>query len=377
MDRLIFANQLRGVAALCVVGSHWVGVYFGSPGAVSQATATPLLVGPIPSLFAVFAQPWLNFGPLGVALFFLISGLVIPISLGNHTRLGFLLARGLRIYPTYIASLALAAAGVWLSAHWWGLPMPFGRLALAINGLLIFDLLGRPTIDLVNWTLVVELKFYLLMMIAAPLIRRGDLRAVFAIAALTLGFNLIWSQHGFGFLQDRFSAQFGMTSLEALSVSFMLVGVVFSYHVRGHITSGRAVVAGLGLFGMFVAGWLVSVSADQFPNIAANYLYALLLFSVAYLARARFRPFAPLDFFARISFPLYAIHSLLGYCMLKLLMLSAGFAYLPALAVTFAVVVGVAAALSASVERWSIATGRRLAPRPVVAESRGRLEAIS
>ena len=100
MQRLIFANQSRGLAALSVVGSHWVGVYFGSPDSVAAATATPLETGPVPALFGVFAQPWFNFSPFGVALFFLISGLVIPISLDNHNRAGFTLARALRIFPT-------------------------------------------------------------------------------------------------------------------------------------------------------------------------------------------------------------------------------------------------------------------------------------
>ena len=44
----------------------------------------------------------------------------------------------------------LSAAAVFASATYWGLPMPFGRLALAINGLLIFDIMGRASIDLVN-----------------------------------------------------------------------------------------------------------------------------------------------------------------------------------------------------------------------------------
>jgi peptidoglycan/LPS O-acetylase OafA/YrhL len=347
-----------------VVGSHWVGVFFGSPDAVASATNTPLETGPVPALFSVFAQPWLNFGPFGVALFFLVSGLAIPISLGNHTRGRFIVARALRIFPTYMIGLAIGTAAVTASALYWGLPMPFGVVAVAINGLLVFDLMGRASIDLVNWTLATELKFYLLMMLTAPLIRRGSLGALFTLAFATLGYNLVWGARGFGWLQDRFFGPFSMASLEALSVGYMLIGVMFSYHVRGQIASGRAWLVGAALGVMFAAGWLSSVSAAQFAAIAINYLSALMLFTALYLARGRIRSFAPLEFLASISFPLYAIHSLLGYCLLKLLMLSSPIPYYPALALTFVIVVGVATLLSVTIERRSINIGRRLSVKP-------------
>ncbi len=48
----------------------------------------------------VIASP-INFGAFGVALFFLISGFVIPLSFQSYGRLDFLVARFFRIYPTY------------------------------------------------------------------------------------------------------------------------------------------------------------------------------------------------------------------------------------------------------------------------------------
>jgi peptidoglycan/LPS O-acetylase OafA/YrhL len=368
MQRLIFANQLRGFAALSVVGSHWIGVYWGSPDAVMQATATPLPSGPVPAIFDLFAHPWLNFGPLGVAVFFLISGLVIPISLSAHDRVGFLLARALRIYPTYIAGLLLCAVMVRLNAAYWQLPMPFGRLALLLNATLIFDMIGRASIDMVNWTLATELKFYILMMLAAPLIRRGNLAVLFVISGLGLCYNLAWSRHFFGLLPYGG----GMASLEALSVSFMLIGVVFSYHVRGQITALQGWLAGLGLTALFLISWQVSVSAAQYPNVTANYLYAVVLFTAAYGMRRHFRPVRALDFIAAISFPLYVIHALLGYSLLKVFTLAWGIGYLPSLILSLAVVILVATSLHMTVERWSIAAGRRLArrviPKPLMSD---------
>jgi peptidoglycan/LPS O-acetylase OafA/YrhL len=73
----------------------------------------------------------------------------------------------------------------------------------------------------------------------------------------------------------------------------------------------------------------------------------------------------PLDALAAISFPLYAIHALMGYSLLKLFMLEGGLDYLPSLAITIALVILAATALHVTVERWSIAAGRRLAPHPI------------
>ena len=91
MQRLIFANQLRGIAVLAVVFSHLVGVFWGMRDFVGLASASPAQSGPPPDLFILVSHPWFNFGPFGVGLFFLISGLVIPFSLERHTRGTFLM----------------------------------------------------------------------------------------------------------------------------------------------------------------------------------------------------------------------------------------------------------------------------------------------
>lgn len=363
MSRLIFANQLRGLAALSVVASHLVGVFWAAPAQVAAVTATPLQTGQPPGLLSLFTAPWLNFGPLGVAVFFLISGLVIPISLEAHDRKSFVIARVLRIFPTYIAGLALCALAIWLNARAWGLPLPFGPGGLAVNGLLVFDLLGRPSVDLVNWTLATELKFYLVMVLAAPWIRKGDLRALFAIALAVLVFNITLHQKGFAFLNGRLAAQLGMASLEGVFLIFMLIGVVFSFHVRGQIPGRRALLAGAGLGVLFLIAWRYSAIDDEFPRVTANYGYALLIFGLAYGLRDRFRAFWPLDVLAAISFPLYVLHSLLGYSLLKLFMLKFQLGYYPALAASLALVLLAATALHRLVERPSIQAGRRLAPR--------------
>jgi len=46
--------------------------------------------------------PGIYKGGFGVALFFLISGFVIPFSFLRYTRTGFAIARILRLWPAYM-----------------------------------------------------------------------------------------------------------------------------------------------------------------------------------------------------------------------------------------------------------------------------------
>ncbi len=57
-----------------------------------------------------------------------------------------------------IAALLLEVAAVFLSSHVWSRPLPFTTSIVAGNLSLLYDLFGQPSIDLVNWTLSVELK---------------------------------------------------------------------------------------------------------------------------------------------------------------------------------------------------------------------------
>ena len=174
--RLQFANQLRGVAALAVACSHLIGVFWVLRDFAALATATPVQPGPNPPLVALVSHPWFNLGPFGVGVFFLISGLVIPFSLQRHSGGGFLLARLLRIYPTYVAALLIEVAVVYGNGMFWQRPFPYDAWTVVANCLLIQDLVGRPSIDLVNWTLCVELRFYLVVALVAGAVRRGSVR---------------------------------------------------------------------------------------------------------------------------------------------------------------------------------------------------------
>ena len=362
MPRLIFANQLRGVAALCVVCSHLVGVFWGMRDFVGLATASPPQEGAAPGLFALVNQTWFNFGPFGVALFFLISGLVIPVSLAQHNRGSFLLARALRIYPTLLAALLLDIAVLHADAYVWNRPFPYSDLTILSNALLVYNMVGLPSIDLVNWTLCIEVKFYLLMALLYGPICRWRTGALFVTAAMLVEVSSFAGQASVGTIFSSYGGTLTAVSTEAPFLIFMLCGVLFNFNLSGHLVGAKFGVALAVMTALFLIAWRLSPLQSQFFVVTANYCYGLVIFLTLYLLRGYAVQLRALDGLARISFPLYLIHSIIGFSVLKMAMLTFHLSYLAALAWTVMVVISVAAALHVTVERWTIALGRRVRP---------------
>jgi peptidoglycan/LPS O-acetylase OafA/YrhL len=366
MHRIRFANQLRGLAALSVACSHLVGVFWAVPAVVSATTFSPAPDGPVPAIFGLASKPWFNFGPFGVGIFFLISGLVVPISLERHSRFSFMLARVVRIYPTYCVVLLLNVAVLHLASWAWSRPYTYSVWALATNAALVYDLVGHPSIDLVNWTLSVELKFYLLVAVAAPLVRRGSVVFLIAAALGIFALNALITHGGAGPAGSVTSTPGYTASSQSVCLSFMLLGLAFNFHLRGRLSTPGLVGLLAVLSGLFVAAWRVSVWRDQYPGITVNYGYALALFGGLYAVRHHVPPNRLLDAMAAISFPFYVLHVLLGFSILRALMVGAGWGYYPALLATMACVTAVAWLVHRFVEVPCIQIGRRLGQPRVV-----------
>ena len=151
--RLAFADGIRGIAAL------WVVLFHASKG------------GHVDHLKAVLPE-WFNrvvfdWGHLGVALFFVLSGFVMmhtvrgyAFSAGFGGR--FLLRRLLRLTPPYHASIAFVLGYVALKSalHHQPAPLPSGSVVLA-HAFYLQDILSLESLSVVYWTLGIEIQFYI------------------------------------------------------------------------------------------------------------------------------------------------------------------------------------------------------------------------
>lgn len=155
------AHILRGLAALAVAWFHFTN---GQPLFVDKG-----------SFLAVSG----SYGYLGVPVFFVISGFVIPFALDAMTYrfpesiFRFITRRFWRIYPPYIVAIFVTLLVTFASSL-----VPSSRAgyppldAKSIIGHLTYTTpwLGSDWIVPIFWSLAIEIQFYLLMVFLAPAI---------------------------------------------------------------------------------------------------------------------------------------------------------------------------------------------------------------
>lgn len=368
-DRALFANQLRGLAVVAVIIVHWCGIYWYARETVASYIHAPLAEGGPSSMLHWLTIPTFNYGPFGVSIFFLISGFVIPFSLARLAPGQFLIARLLRIYPTYIAASLLMLVIVYLSSRYWGqeFSMPTGRLLA--NLLLLQGNFGSPTIDLVNWTLSIEIKFYIVATLLYQSIRNGNAYPIFLFSVAVLAGTAAFPQLLAGMTVSPELVDSLKTEL--MCVIFMFIGTGFYHHYTGTYTTRQLVQYAAILLVVFMLCWPNTSWVNQIPNVPQNYIYGLVLFSVSYVFRRYFRPIAPLDFLANISYSIYVLHSIIGYASIRFLM-DKGLSFPVSGLLTLIFVLCLAYALHRLVERPTMHLGKnifkvKVAPEPVTA----------
>ncbi len=148
--RFAFVDCLRGVAAM------WIVVFHGFA-AKHFAHLEPLL--PSWSVRVIFAAP------IGVAVFFVLSGFVIAHVVGRDRvdaryALRFVARRRARLDPPYLMAIALVlAVGNWVPLPPESLRHPTATSLLA-HALYLQDLLGIEAMSPVFWSLCLEVQFY-------------------------------------------------------------------------------------------------------------------------------------------------------------------------------------------------------------------------
>ncbi len=233
--RIGVINALRAFAALAVAWGHFVagqGKYLGPTG---------------------------KYGYLGVDIFFVISGFVIPWSLyrsgyGLRDYPRFMVKRNIRLYPPYLASIAISI----LATNFILVPL-FHIPRLTVTGpdlLLHFaylnDLFHVPWVNVVYWTLAIEFQWYLLVGLVMPLLASSRKFARFSITVAMLGayYTVYWDRLVFHylpvFLIGVFVFQYRARIIERTEMFGLIVAMVFAMsRISGWLVPLVAVPTGL------------------------------------------------------------------------------------------------------------------------------------
>lgn len=164
--RITFVDGLRGIAALLVILFHNGGFWLKTPDTGYLTT---------------FMLNFSSYGYLGVEIFFVISGFSIACSLNSFdlnrdsfTR--FLIRRVIRLTPLYYTSILLTFVLALLCKHFITSshqPFPIPSYASLLAHLFYLqDILGFPEINVVYWTLCIEIQFYIVFGLLVMFFRR-------------------------------------------------------------------------------------------------------------------------------------------------------------------------------------------------------------
>jgi len=334
-DRINGLDFLRGLASFSVCWFHLTSFTYASPDGWFYAP-----------LRRTGAYGW-----LGVEVFFVISGFVIPYSLhraGYRLRSypTFIAKRLVRLDPPYLASvlivLALAVGYGLLKGHApvvEGRPVDAARVLLHLgyaNTFFQYDWLNPS-----YWTLAIEFQYYVLAGLLFPLlVARGRVTRLLAFAC------------------------FGAASLMAERVVIGGVPLYTNFILRfvplfllGAATfQRRAAIAGRAEYVLMVA----AASCLSLVTVGSHSTAAALL--AVFVINFYERRTAVTDFLGKISYSLYLLHWPVGHLVLsllglKLLNAQSDAARVSVIFVTLGVCIAAAYALYLTVElpaqRWS------------------------
>jgi peptidoglycan/LPS O-acetylase OafA/YrhL len=306
----------------------------------------------------------LSLGRFGVALFFLISGFVVPFSIqGEQPLRHFAISRLFRLYPALGLALSVLATTAWLSGD-----APPVAILLA-NMTMAPPLFGQPWLSPIYWTLFVEFVFYGLV---ALLFATGMLRHIGALLGLGLGLiaaTVLPVQlrvHGIAALPVQYLG---------MHLSFLLLGLLLRLWLVERRPGARLSALVLS-FAQLAAVWAVSsfslARGDHFvmeglKPVLSAYLIAVAIFLAAIkVEQPRSSLLAGIGL---ISYAMYLFHGPVNAAVYRALPLTGQASDLAIMLICIGLTLVLSWLIYRLLERPMIQLGRRLASKGGVSYS--------
>jgi len=348
--RFAYVDSARGVAAALVVWQHTSDLFVTLAPAVSHAWMAEI-------------ADTVDFGRMGVIVFFAISGYVIPNSLhSNGADVGrtFLTRRFFRLFPAYWLSIPVGLATLWAPI---GRSLPLSDILLNLT--MVPSFLGATEVIGLYWTLALELIFYALCLV---LWRLRLLERRWTMVVL-LHLTLVGAAGFIGAAIVTHHGASGAWGMICLCFGAMFAGAAWRRWQDGAMVDPLERAAGLAGLVAWLAGLplasagvllLIEVPNKFFITAPSSNAGGLLIFLLmTTVARVEWRPLA---WVGVVSYSLYLFHPVVLYPLHRAFQALAPHRVDLALlmALEFVLAIGLAAAVFYTVERPAIALGRRL-----------------
>ena len=296
--RILEIDSLRGIAALLVIWLHVAEIFNRVPTISANGTGWYDILH------------WIDFGRLGVSIFFAISGFVICASIKGDRATGtkrFAIRRLFRLYPAFWVSIILGILIVWIGQN-----RSIDASLILANWTMIPALLGEQPILGLYWTLELELVFYALVALLFVLGLLRNVLVVFQLAILGIGIFCLF------FIIPEWRPAYGPWATTPFHLAIMFWGVLFRYWYDGRpkiqVANIQFSIKQL-LITLTILICLVPIAAIlncirvndfEFFNDSTAYLLALLIFTMGTIKfPVRWRP---LVWLGTISYSLYLLH---------------------------------------------------------------------
>lgn len=292
---IVGIDLLRFFAALLVMGFHLTFWGWSAPG---QPTGLALRgAASFPTLGEYFKSGW-----VGVEIFFVISGFVISLTAENRSSRQFLISRASRLLPAiWLCATITLIIQVINHSH----SYPY-LLSYYLKSLILFPI--GPWIDVVYWTLPIEVLFY--SMIAALLYFHG-LKYIRGLAVTIAAVSISCSV------------------AQSNDVFFLSYGCCFSLGIAFWLLTKRLTLVDIILSLLFFLGALFQISRLRIYT-EVEQIVALFIFSTAMIMMVFSLSMQkwiienlPQRFLRMVrqvglaTYPLYLIHNVVGATLLR------------------------------------------------------------
>lgn len=288
------------------------------------------------------------FGGMGVVIFFITSGYIISHVIKNETTIDFIIRRIFRIYPLFIFATICEMALATTTGN-----ASFPPLDEIIPRLLLLGDFSGVAYGLggVEWTLRVELVFYVFMVMlkATGVLRLEKLLPAFVFLVSLVVFSLPPFPSSFGWTDGYFNLFF----------PFLIVGILFYQFENSNLKGLTFHVFSITIFLIS----LLKIQSLQPRLNGSNFeLFAMLTFYVLWYFRSRIRGHFLSRTLSEMTYAVYLFH-LWSWSYLGLFVEKYGLPYIPNRLQRLILLFAFCFLAAKTVEKYGIKLGRLICQR--------------